>query len=1063
MMIGDQGEKQDWKVLAAQKEKEWRELTELRIQSLENEIQAKDKKISEEGTKFQQLKEDFKYNLRLIAERDQELERYDLTVSEYKAQLNVKTAEVSELRIQIDDFKSQINREARSREELQMHYQHRLREKQDEIDSFKCAKDGEIQQERKEFEAFKRNLQRQMTELAEEMDAQKRELTSGFEEAMKKREHEFRVKADEMSTKVLEYELKAKLLGKELNLVKTAHEKNHQEFEQVETNQRTLEKLLKEKEWELADLKAMKDACISDLKNRLQQEEVEKKRMQEEFQRKHAELDRLGREKEEALSKVKEAYLEREQALQNSVRELQTKLEDATTKIRQLEWTNQDLEKDKNIQIEKLREELQDVKEKWARQVVEISRGQVSKDLEVQNLREAEAKIKRELLQKKEDIERYKNELNAAVDREAGLERCKTQLELDWQRRFEDVERQQYQKSEELIKNLTKARDEAVAAVKEKERELQQKEMLMRVLSKDRVQALATLKKHGLSLDKNISTTVDKESGGEILEEFSQLQQQNESLKMVIQEMRKQMEELGQEIPHSARNIQTTIKGSTGGVADEYVKNLEKENRELRQKNRELDQDVDVVRKFGRSSAIQPPTNEEEVMSAVKDNALVRSHIQSLNDMIGSFRAEKTELSAQLKKLQARSQHAEGLHEKLAKESQQKQVEIDQLRYESGAQSRRNQAEIASLRQKVSELELQLAEARKEADEYYRGNLERNMEVTALRQELSKLKLDLAEKRPPINFGAEELVIQQLQDEILKLRQQSESIFPTDLKSGHGATTNETIHNLQTKLKAAAKKITELAKERQQLIEIGNKLRAELKKAGVFPPSVPYAGRIPEAYSQEPIREVSDHMISQPLSDQFLGKLNQLEHLQYQLTKQELQYAQRYRGKFDKTGETDLSDTENRPASILKKTNQLHASMEASPGIRASIDTEGGMTQASSQSVPVDRDLLKSMSSVGGESLQEIWKMLDERQSPSPYTPRTPQHFDQSGGSDLIPTHPADEDKHQGLYLAGRRPEVRQKSRQEKKLSEKAAGKMRQKSPNRPKIRNYNVKNDGVG
>lgn len=67
----------------------------------------------------------------------------------------------------------------------------------------------------------------------------------------------------------------------------------------------------------------------------------------------------------------------------------------------------------------------------------------------------------------------------------------------------------------------------------------------------------------------------------------------------------------------------------------------------------------------------------------------------------------------------------------------EKQVEVDKLQYELGASSRRSQTELTSLRQKVSELELQLLEARKEADEYYRSNLERNMEVTSLGQEVS--------------------------------------------------------------------------------------------------------------------------------------------------------------------------------------------------------------------------------------------------------------------------------------------------------------------------------------
>ena len=54
--------------------------------------------------------------------------------------------------------------------------------------------------------------------------------------------------------------LQAKLLSKELDLVRTAQEQNSEEFEQVENNHRALEKKLKEKDWELQDMKAMKDA-----------------------------------------------------------------------------------------------------------------------------------------------------------------------------------------------------------------------------------------------------------------------------------------------------------------------------------------------------------------------------------------------------------------------------------------------------------------------------------------------------------------------------------------------------------------------------------------------------------------------------------------------------------------------------------------------------------------------------------------------------------------------------------------------------------------------------------
>ncbi len=55
---------------------------------------------------------------------------------------------------------------------------------------------------------------------------------------------------------------------------------------------------------------------------------------------------------------------------------------------------------------------------------------------------------------------RYQKDLIAATERQASLEQAKTQVELDWQRRFEDVERSQFERSEDLVKSLGKAKDE---------------------------------------------------------------------------------------------------------------------------------------------------------------------------------------------------------------------------------------------------------------------------------------------------------------------------------------------------------------------------------------------------------------------------------------------------------------------------------------------------------------------------------------------------------------------------------------------------------------------------
>lgn len=54
----------------------------------------------------------------------------------------------------------------------------------------------------------------------------------------------------------------------------------------------------------------------------------------------------------------------------------------------------------------RLNDEIFQLKEKWDRQIVDVSRSQVNKDIEVQSLRENEEKLRADINQKKQDIDR---------------------------------------------------------------------------------------------------------------------------------------------------------------------------------------------------------------------------------------------------------------------------------------------------------------------------------------------------------------------------------------------------------------------------------------------------------------------------------------------------------------------------------------------------------------------------------------------------------------------------------------------------------------------------------
>ena len=67
----------------------------------------------------------------------------------------------------------------------------------------------------------------------------------------------------------------------------------------------------------------------------------------------------------------------------------------------------------------------------------------------------------------------------------------------------------------------------------------------------------------------------------------------------------------------------------------------------------------------------------------------------------------------------------------------QKQLSVDQLQYELTTQNRRAADELTALKQRLREQQLQLAQTRKEADEYFKSGLERNAEATSLENQVN--------------------------------------------------------------------------------------------------------------------------------------------------------------------------------------------------------------------------------------------------------------------------------------------------------------------------------------
>ena len=78
-------------------------------------------------------------------------------------------------------------------------------------------------------------------------------------------------------------------------------------------------------------------------------------------------------------------------------------------------------------------------------------------------------------------------------------------------------------------------------------------------------------------------------------------------------------------------------------------------------------------------------------------------------------------------------------------------------------------------------------------------------------------------------------MIQQLQEELNSLRQRSASQgFDPQARGSHGTagSGSDSVPELRARLHQAAKHVAQLVKEKQQLLDLSNKLRGELKQAG---------------------------------------------------------------------------------------------------------------------------------------------------------------------------------------------------------------------------------------
>ncbi|KAF3854078.1 hypothetical protein F7725_014766 [Dissostichus mawsoni] len=929
---------------------EWKELQAAMVHQLETSLKTAQEECISLRERYQQLKEDFQFNLAILDERDRELERYEALTSSALTEENKRQEELNHFRMQVAGLEEQRTRAAEERQEELRKSRHNAGQQRLQLDELKCSMATKIQKQTEEYErmkwdSHKRTLERILckkqlwrrknkTDVAEVatfieqqletsgqchgyrwmhqkcwlhgivtdretvriplqlldgegVDLRSRnrlrrriyhscgpnyvwhidgydklksfgiaisgcidgfsrnhEMTAASEAELRQREHEFNLKMDEMRAVVLSCDLKVKLLSKETEVQCQAHAESKEALQASQVFCEQLRSQLLHRDHEIRDLTAAKDCRIKELEDKLKRMETKLRKEESNHIKKYEDVIRALKECALQLEAQYQAHTEKLQEIEKHVVKLHENVEVLAARVRCKLKDQQDAMDLKDETIQRLRTEVDGTRTGWDRHISQFSSEMVVKDTEIISLQERATKCRTELERSREDIERYKQQLGAGLQREKALEQMKVQVELEWQRRCEDMKAQHYLANEQLIQELTQARDQAKADLHEKEQDLQDLSVLLRSVRSERDQALQGVTPQVSSLSS---------------EEIHRLQQQNSSLRAVITQMRKDMEGLIHLLPHPQPQPQAS-----------------------------------TPRPVKHPGAPAPPPS------------LLQLTIRWPLDQ----RLDQVSL------LKARCRHLEEQLEATGKENLAPLVpdntHLQNQGLKQGVLLSENGADPSALdRQEVRVAHIESA-------------LAKLMKQTAL--------------------------VRQIQEENLCLKRQQTSgqMSGGPLEDVQGAENKRPV--LHSRLKQAASCIARLSRDKQQLIEMGNRLRAQITTAG----------------PQESVEPERDSFTEN--QGQHHDRLSALEQLQYQLTTQELQYALR---------QQHLPPSTNRGPSTEGAANprsQGHTPRDTPESPKTKEKTVI-QSQGSMQLSGVSRSLLSSEDSL--QSLKELWEKLD--------------------------------------------------------------------------------------
>ena len=252
------------------KERELHEVQDMRYNALEKLVEERDHVNAELSRRFDQLKEDFSYNLTLLEARDQEIERLEGNLKEKSTSLEDSEAERRTLVTRIEVL------ELRESEREEKHLAERnnskriLQELRDAIESMKWAASEESKTKQRQIDVLREDNRVLASSREESLESQRRDLTTTFEQLILHREKHYGAREKKLGAQILALDEKFETLNTENSRLKSELQGSQRVVESQQKDLLQDKEKLQGVQWQLEDERSNKQRLCDALERQVQ-------------------------------------------------------------------------------------------------------------------------------------------------------------------------------------------------------------------------------------------------------------------------------------------------------------------------------------------------------------------------------------------------------------------------------------------------------------------------------------------------------------------------------------------------------------------------------------------------------------------------------------------------------------------------------------------------------------------------------------------------------------------------------------------------------------------------